>query len=148
MARRAAGAVGTMAAAAAHTDRREDAHGRLSKRHERAHDPQRSSAYGILRCMLANGPRFLAFSPRNENPANFIHTLEVGGGGEIALFFLCAVEFNFAYSVVLICRSTRHTGHVSSNHVHTKAASFQSHGQAHITTQFLTGKVQVLHGSN
>ena len=29
--------------------------------------------------------------------------------------FLCAVEFNFAYSVVLICRSTGHTGHVSSN---------------------------------
>ena len=105
MARRAAGAVGTMAAAAAHTDRREDAHGRLSGRHERAHDPQRSSAFGSLRCMLAKGPRILAFFPRNETPANFIHTLEVGGGG-IALFFLCAVEFNFAYSVVLICRST------------------------------------------
>ena len=68
MARRAAGAVGTMAAAAAHTDRREDAHGRLSGRHERSHDPQRSSAFGTLRCMLAKCPRILAFFPQNETP--------------------------------------------------------------------------------
>ena len=84
MARRAAGAVGTMAAAAAHTDRREDAHGRLSGRHERSHDPQRSSAFGTLRCMLANGLRILAFFPQNEIPDKlYPHTGEGGGrGGE------------------------------------------------------------------
>ena len=78
MARRAAGAVGTMAAAAAHTDRREDAHGRRSGRHERSHDPQRSSAFGTLRCMLAKSLCILAFFPQNETPDKLYPQLSCG----------------------------------------------------------------------
>ena len=98
VARRAAGAVGTMAAAAAHTDRREDAHGRLSGRHERSHDPQRSSAFGTL--CDACSQKVFAFSPfchKTRPPTNFIHTLEkVGGGGGESRRPLCRHHLNTA----------------------------------------------------